>query len=94
MTDMPCRFPATLTDCLADFLTLLKELPSRLGSDNQGGRGMDFRFRRNDTTGAAGRCRGLGCPQVSLIFPPRVGIQGAERTMAKCDTVATEDGVK
>jgi len=32
MPDMPHRFPATLMDCLVDFLTLLKEFPCEWSS--------------------------------------------------------------
>ena len=34
---------------------------------------VDSRLRGNDKTGAAARCRGLGCPQIPLFSPPKTG---------------------
>ena len=39
---------------------------------------LDSRLRGNDKDGAAERCRGLGCPQVSLILPHEWGTKGVD----------------
>jgi hypothetical protein len=40
---------------------------------------VDSRLRGNDKTGAAERCRGLGCPQFPLFSSPKSGGQGVEK---------------
>jgi hypothetical protein len=40
---------------------------------------VDSSLRGNDKTGAAERCRGLGCPQIPLFSSPKSGGQGVEK---------------
>jgi hypothetical protein len=42
---------------------------------------VDSRLRGNDKTGAAERCRGLGCPQIPLFSSPKSGGQGVEKSL-------------
>ena len=51
--------------------------------------GLDSRFRGNDRRGAAGRCQGLGCPQVLFSSPQEWGTKGVENII--CLTMAPLD---
>jgi hypothetical protein len=51
---------------------------------------VDSRLRGNDKTGAAARCRGLGCPQIPLFSSPKSGGQGVQEELCIVSIMATE----